>query len=84
MQKLIKDKKSNLKGYSPVYYNSNESYVNEDNFIWGLKVPASLHHAREEVNFLEAYPDFEQWVTSGGQENQRWWNKPKTNKLIMN
>ena len=73
-----------LKGYSPVYYNNNESYVNENNFIWGLKVPASLHHAREEVNFLEAYPDFEQWVTSGGQENPKWWNKPKTNKLIMN
>lgn len=82
--KTNKGQEIHLKGYSPVYYNSNESYVNEDNFIWGLKVPASLHHAREEVNFLEAYPDFEQWVTSGGQENQRWWNKPKTNKLIMN
>ena len=82
--KTNKGQEIHLKGYSPVYYNSNESYVNEDNFIWGLKVPASLHHAREEVNFLEAYPDFEQWVTSGGQKNQRWWNKPKTNKLIMN
>ena len=50
----------------------------------GIKSTCIFTHAREEVNFLEAYPDFEQWVTSGGQENQRWWNKPKTNKLIMN
>lgn len=35
--KTNKGQEIHLKGYSPVYYNSNESYVNEDNFIWGIK-----------------------------------------------
>ncbi len=50
----------------------------------GIKSTCIFTSCQRKVNFLEAYPDFEQWVTSGGQENQRWWNKPKTNKLIMN
>ena len=72
-----------LKGYSPVY-GPQQNYFDEKNFVWGLKTAAPIYHATEGTNFLEAYPKFEKWVTSGGQQNRRWWNTKENDLLIIN
>ena len=66
-------------GYDKVVENnasslsSTEYYRTSDGFVWGLKIPANVYHAAEKVDFLKAYPDFKEWVTSGGEKNQDWY-----------
>ncbi len=57
-------------------------YSNGDNLIWGLDVPAVINHATEKTNFLEAYPLFKGWATSGGAMNTDWYNSPVSSQLI--
>lgn len=72
-----------LKGYDPVY-GKPQAYADKNNFVWGIKVSASLYHAAEGENFLKAYPKFKEWVTSGGTENKNWWNSINPRYVIMN
>lgn len=73
-----------LKGYDVTKYanNENKNFSNEDNFVWGIKVPALIPHAIEKVDFTEAYPKFAGWVTSGGKNNADWYNSYNADKVI--
>ncbi len=73
-----------LKDYKSVYGSPQEKYANEKNFVWGFKIPAAIYHATETTSFLEAYPDFEAWVTSGGEQKKMWWENWNSKKLIIN
>lgn len=82
-----------LKGYKPTEefmaeYNEEKEvmgsayYSTKDNFVWGIKVPASISHPKERVSILEAYPDFKDWVMSNGDSNENWYEHGVSSKLI--
>lgn len=68
-----------LRGYEPTHYykaryeddavkgkeemKNGLYYCSNDNFVWGLKVPDAIAHAREKIDFMKAYPKFRNWVT---------------------
>lgn len=66
-------------GYDQVVENNasslsfTEYYRTSDGFVWGLKIPDNVYHVAEKVDFLKAYPNFREWVTSGGEKNQDWY-----------
>jgi len=47
-------------------------FRNENNLPWALKVNAQWRHPREYIDVVWAYPDFELWVESSGQEAMDW------------
>lgn len=49
-------------------------YISKDNLAWGIAVPTNFKWPLEYVNIKNAYPQFVNWVTSGGTENKNWWN----------
>ena len=51
----------------------NYYYRTNDGFVWGLKVPDAISHAKEGVDFCEAYKKFGEWVTSGGEKWSTWY-----------
>lgn len=67
-------------GYAKEAANMGSAYYStKDNFVWGIKVPATIAHPKERISILDAYPDFAGWVTSGGAKNEDWYNN-KVNK----
>lgn len=82
-----------LKGYKPTEefmagYNEEKEtmgsayYSTKDNFVWGIKVPASISHPKERVSILEAYPDFKDWVTNNGGKNKDWYQHGKPENCV--
>ncbi len=57
-------------------------YSNGNNLIWAIDIPAIINHAVEKRNFLNAYPQFRNWATSGGTQNQNWYETPVSKELI--
>lgn len=44
--------------------------------MWGLIIPVSFQYAAEAIDIRKAYPEFENWVTSGGTNNRNWYLHP--------
>lgn len=59
-------------------------YVSKENLAWGIIVPQQFKWPLEFHNIKDVYDKFESWVTSGGAENNRWWNDFDTNKVFLN
>ncbi len=61
------------------------AYMTKDGYVWGLNLPWAINHAKESVNFCDAYDGFAEWITSGGKDNQNWYkpNKDKANRVDM-
>lgn len=54
--------------------NGTKKYIGKDGMVWGLMIPTTEWKCPDEsVNITEAYPNFAKWVTSGGKENQNWY-----------
>lgn len=58
-------------------------YISKDNLAWGIMVPTNFKWPLEYANIKNTYPQFTQWVTSGGQDNKNWWNDFDTNKVFQ-
>ena len=54
--------------------NVSSLYKSNTNLIWGLAVPGPLSYPSEKIKITTAYPDFEDWTTSGGTTNNDWYN----------
>ncbi len=61
-------------GKSSIYYTSNS------NLIWAINVPTDIPHTYEKADFLEAYPHFKDWATSGGNQNKDWYENSTGNR----
>lgn len=48
-------------------------FRNEANLPWAIQVPSQWRHPREYIDVLWAYPDYEQWVETSGEENGDWY-----------
>lgn len=49
-------------------------YISKDNLAWGILAPTNFKWALEYTNIKVAYSKFVSWVSTGGKENQNWWN----------
>ena len=53
--------------------NENTRYFKDaNNLPWGIKISADWNYPREYIDILWAYPDFETWVESSGNEAKNW------------
>lgn len=60
----------------------NCTYRTKTGYVWGLNIPTKIKHTIEHWNFNYGYPEFRQWVESGGKTNKDWYNRPNTQYLI--
>lgn len=90
-------KEIHINGYKPVLFDqatyvkyrnespntdkSNDFYTSNTNLIWGIKVPAAIPHAYENVEFTLAYPNFATWAQSGGKQCQDWYENTANNRV---
>lgn len=57
--------------------NSNSVYYSsKDNLVWGLMIPDTYRWSKEGTDIQDVYPEFKNWITSGGADNNRWWDSP--------
>lgn len=49
-------------------------FRNADNLPWALQVPGKWRHPQEYIDILWAYPDYEQWVESSGEQAKDWYS----------
>ncbi len=51
-------------------------YVSKNNLPWVLNVPYQIYYPEEYVDIGMAYPEFSQWVASGGSQYRDWYLEP--------
>lgn len=51
---------------------SGRYFRNENNLPWALQIPQQWRHPREYIDVLWAYPDYETWVETSGEEAADW------------
>lgn len=56
--------------------NSGRLYTSKNNMIWGLAIPGSSSYPTEWTSIRLAFPQFQDWVLSGGGSNKTWYNNP--------
>jgi LruC domain-containing protein len=54
------------------------AFIHTDGSAWALLVPTAWRFPMEGVPIRVAYPQFEQWQQSGGQQAQTWYLFPST------
>ncbi|MCF7920585.1 MAG: LruC domain-containing protein [Candidatus Cloacimonetes bacterium] len=55
---------------------SGRYYVTALDLPWGIHLPTMFDNPLERVSIINAYPQFADWVTSGGMTNTDWYNYP--------
>lgn len=53
--------------------NSNRYFKTVNNLPWALEIGTEWLHPQERVDILAVYPEFQQWVESGGATNTDWY-----------
>lgn len=46
----------------------------ENNLPWAIQIPSQWRHPREYIDVVWAYPDYETWVESSGEQSADWYN----------
>ena len=54
-------------------------YTSKSNMIWGLAIPGTSSYPIEWTSVKLAFPQFQDWVLSGGDSNKTWYNNPDPN-----
>lgn len=62
--------------------NAPKPYFSNDRLVWALNLPAVVPHAYEQVDFLDAYPRFREWVQSGGILAQDWYLRANAECIV--
>lgn len=67
---------------NPIYFGNhndatsvsgNKYYVSKDGLAWGVLVPAAISYPKEYVNIKSVFPQFANWVLSGGTQDTNWY-----------
>jgi len=53
---------------------SGRYFRNATNLPWALKIPQQWRHPREYIDVVWAYPGYETWVESSGEQSSNWFN----------
>lgn len=48
-------------------------YASKEGFVWAIKCPTLTRHLWNKMYFSYAYPRYENWLDSGGKEDQDWY-----------
>lgn len=48
-------------------------YVSKEGFVWAIKCPTLTKHLWNKMYFSYAYPRYEHWVATNGQEDKDWY-----------
>jgi len=51
-------------------------YVSKNNLPWVLNIPYQIYYPEEYTDISTAYPQFPEWVSSGGTQNRDWYLEP--------
>lgn len=67
-------------------YENGINFVNENNMPWGLEMPMLWMHPRERIDILHAYPEFEDFVRTGGGSSPTWYMPARAinDRIILN
>ena len=59
-------------------------YTTNKGMPWGIEVivPNSFSWPKSKVSVNESYPQFQNWATSAGEQNQYWYNSPQPTKVF--
>lgn len=63
---------------------SQGNYQTLNGLPWALIIGTNWHHPRENVEILEAYPQFQSFAESAGTQNTTWFNSPVSSKSVEN
>jgi len=55
---------------------SDRYYLSAFDLPWGINLPKIYNHPLENLSITDAYPQFVDWVTSGGMSNNDWYEYP--------
>lgn len=60
------------------------NYLTENGLPWGLEIytESIFRNPIEKIDILLAYPQFEEWATSAGENNSTWYLNPIEDKVI--
>lgn len=53
--------------------NANRYFRSENNLPWALKIDTNWRYPQEYIDVLWAYPEYEQWVESSGEQSPQWY-----------
>jgi LruC domain-containing protein len=59
---------------------SNKYYISQDNLAWGIIVPKDFKYPVEYAKISEVYSKFSNWLTTGGVEDEDWYDTSDSNK----
>lgn len=59
--------------------NASTTWVANNGQVWAFKCPTLTRHAWEKMQFSQAYPLYEGWVTSNGAQNADWYKLENAN-----
>ena len=75
----------NYSDYADKYkkvYNANKdhlsaevTYMGKNGEVWGFKCPTLTKHVWNKMGFGNAYPHYEEWVTTNGTAHPRWYTE---------
>lgn len=68
--------------YSLFKNTGREDFSNEENFVWAIQNASEIAYPQEMVSIYEAYPSFNNWVNSLGNEDKGWYKSPETGKIF--
>lgn len=75
-----------LAGFAPTVKVSKatNNYKDSNNMIWALMLPvADFKYPTETTKIYDAYPQFSNWATSGGNSNANWYLFPSNNTSLI-
>ena len=59
-----------------------KTYTAADKNVWALKVPVITRHATERTAFIDAYPLYNDWITTGNPSSALWYLKENANQTV--
>lgn len=62
----------------------NGNFKTAEGLPWALEIVTSVDydHPKEKIDMVEAFPQFQVWATSGGSQNQTWYDFPAVEKIF--
>lgn len=62
----------------------NGDFKTAEGLPWAIEIVTSTNyeHPKERIDMVEAFPQFQSWATSGGTQNQTWYDFPATEKIF--
>ncbi len=57
--------------------NALNNYVTLNNMPWAINITSQWDHPKENIDIIDAYPEFDNWVESSGNTNNDWYQRSK-------